>query len=204
MSKFSKFKIAVIFPYVLIVFGLIGFMASVAISVEKADLLAHPKADIFCNINPLYSCSSVITSKQSKLFGISNEVYGLGLFGGILAVGLSTLAAAKPKKWFWQMFALIMSVFSVMILYLWYQSIFKIGAICIFCTTVWFSGWTLTSALLTWCYDQKVFENLPSFTKPILAFTRRHAVKVWLFWILLLAGLTLKHFWYFYGPKLGF
>jgi uncharacterized membrane protein len=200
----KKLKIAVIFPYMLLIFGFTGLAASVVINVEKSELIQHPKAELLCNLNPLYSCSNVITSKHSKTLGISNEVYGLGLFGGIIAVGLMTLAGARPKKWFWQAFLAFMGLFMLTILYLWYQSIFVIGSICIFCTTVWLSAWTITMVLYTWAYDQKALSKLPKSLQPALAFKRKYAVYIWGGMILLFALIVVKHFWYFYGPHLGF
>lgn len=200
----QKIKIAVLFPYLLLVFGFTGLAASVTIAVEKAHLLQHPKVELVCDLNPLYSCGNVIMSPQSKTFGISNENYGIILFSGILAVGLMTLAGARPKKWFWQLFFGGMFAFALTILYLWHLSIYVIGSICLFCTSVWISAWTVCMVLFSWMYDEGLFKSLPQATQKPLAWVRQNSISFWLGWILLLAALTVKHFWYFYGPHLGF
>jgi len=200
----QKLAIAVIFPYILMFFGLVGLSASIIINTEKVDLIRHPKTVLACDLNPVYSCGNVIDSKRSKTFGIANELIGTALFSGIFAVGLMVLAGSKPKKWFWQLFFAAMLAFSVATLALWHESVYVIGSLCIFCSTVWFSGWAITVGLFTWIYDQKYFAKAQKDVAEVLAYARKYNFGVWLGIMLVLVAFTLKHFWYYYGPKLGF
>lgn len=200
----KKLKIAVAFPYLLLAFGITGLAASIAISVEKNDLLKHPKAVLVCDLNPVYSCSNVITSKQSTTLGISNEVFGLIMFTAVITVAVSVLAGSRPKRWFWRAFMGGMAFFSLSVVYLWYQSVYNIGSLCVLCSSVWFSGWAITAALFTWTYDQKVFAKSPKSLEIVLQYVRRNNLAFWAGCVLVLASLTLKHFWYYYGPHLGF
>ena len=200
----KKLKIGLIFPYLLVLFGAAGLVASTTINIEKTNLLQHPKTELFCDLNPVYSCGNVITSKQSKTFGVSNELYGMALFTAILTVGVMVLAGAKPKQWLWKLFMLGMIGFMVFVLYLWTQSVYVIGFLCILCTTVWVSGWTITAALYSWLYDQKLFTKVPNYLVQPLAWLRKYSVGVWLGLIVTLVVFTMKHFWYYYGRHLWF
>lgn len=200
----NKLKIAFIFPYILMFFGLSGLTASIIINTEKVEKIKHPKTVLACDLNPVYSCGNVIDSKRSKTLGIANELIGTAMFSGIFAVGLMTLAGSKPKKWFWQLFFFAMIAFSLATLFLWHESVYVIGSLCIFCSTVWFSGWAITMSLFSWLYDQKYFANAQKDVAEVLAYVRKYNVAVWLSVMLLLVAFTLKHFWYYYGPVLGF
>ena len=46
--------------------GVIGFVASLTLTVEKIDLLLNPSYVPSCNINPIVSCGSVMTTTTSE------------------------------------------------------------------------------------------------------------------------------------------
>lgn len=200
----DRLRISVIFPFIVTFFGFTGMAASVVINIEKEDLLLHPKTVLVCDLNPIYSCANVITSKQSKTLGISNELFGIAMFGGIAAVGMTLIAGAQPKKWFWQLFMGGMAAFTLTTVYLWYQSVYTIGSLCIFCSSVWFSGWAITTSLYAQTYDQLLYKKVPKELSSLLKWIRNNILLVWFCGILLLTLLTLKHFWYYYGPHFGF
>ena len=200
----QKIKIATLFPYLLLVFGFTGAGASVIISIEKQELLKHPKTVLACDLNPIYSCGNVIDSKRSALLGIPNELIGIMMFTGIFTVGLLLLAGAKPKEWFFKIFMAGMTLFSAMTIFLWHESVYVIGSLCIFCSSVWFSGWAITMALFTYTYDKGFYTKAQKDVAEVLAFIRKYNVAVWALTITILVAFTLNHFWYYYGPRLGF
>lgn len=200
----SKIKIATLFPFILIFFGLVGVAASIIINTEKVQLIRHPKTVLACDLNPIYSCGNVIDTTQSKTLGIANELIGLAIFSVITCVGVMVLAGSKPKKWFWLLFMASMCAFGAATLYLWYQSVYVIGSLCIFCSTLWLSGWAVTMSLFTWLYDQNYFAKAQKDIAEVLLYLRRYNIAVWCAVILVLIMFTLKHFWYYYGPHLGF
>jgi uncharacterized membrane protein len=191
------------FPLILIVFGFTGLLASSAISIEKVSLLKDPTAELVCNINPIYSCGNVINSKQSSVFGFSNELMGIAMFSAIITVGVLVISGSKLNPRIWKLFMLGMVGSMAFVLWFFYQSVYVIGSLCIFCSIVWFSTWTITTALFAWAYDQKLVA-IPKSLEKIIAVKRKYIITIWLVLILTLIALIIKHFWFFYGPKFGF
>src|SRR4051794_22828814 len=90
------------YPFILIVGGLLGLFAAFSLSLDEIKLLQNPNFHPICNLNPLLSCTSVISSKQASLLGpIPNPYLGLAAFAILVTVGVAMLAGARFKKWFW-------------------------------------------------------------------------------------------------------
>ncbi len=201
----KKLKINTIFPYILIVFGVIGLLSSATISYEKEQLLKNPETSLLCDINPIYSCGNIMRTEQSQIFGFSNEILGIITFSAIITVGVSMLAGAQFKKWFWNIFLLGMLGSMLFVLWFFYQSVYVIGSLCIFCSIVWFCMWTITTALFAWTIDNKQIGISTKLQKQLFfPAIRKDIVFTWFLLIVIFATLIIQHFWYFYGPKLGF
>ncbi len=192
------------FPYILIVMGAIGFLASATINVKKAHLLANPTADLGCNLNPVYSCGSVLSTPQAEIFGFSNELLGIGMFAAIVTLGVLLLAGGVFKAWLWRIYLLGMAGSMAFVFWFFYQSVYNINALCIFCSFVWFATWTVTVAGAAWTYDRGYWPTLPPALRRIAAWLRQRVLYVWLALIVLFAGLILHHFWYYYGQYFGY
>jgi len=202
-SKLKKNLIALkLFPVFLIVFGAVGLLASGAIAVEKEHLLKNPQTELICNLNPIYSCSNVFLSKQSQAFGVSNELLGIAIFAALITLGVIIFAGATMKKWLWYTYLAGMIGFMAMVVWFFGQSVYVIGSLCIFCSMVWFSAWTLTASGFAWIYDMGYLKSIKKMARP-LAFMRRNIISAWLVFLLLLIGLALNHFWYYYGQYFG-
>ena len=186
------------FPLVLLVFGLIGLAASIAIAAEKEHLLKNPGTELACNINPIYSCSNVFMSEQSHILGISNEYLGIAVFGALIAVGVVLFAGARLKRWFWQLFLLGMLGSMAVVFWFFYQSVYVIGSLCIFCSIVWFSTWTITVTGFSWIVDTKQIVIKKRYEK-LVSIVRKNAALIWFLLVLTFATLILHHFWYYYG-----
>jgi uncharacterized membrane protein len=186
------------FPYILIIFGLTGLAAALAFAAEKEHLLKNPGIELACNLNPVYSCSNVFLSPQAQIVGVSNEYFGIAIFGALITVGVVILAGATMKKWFWQLFILGMIGAMAVVFWFFYQSVYVIGSLCIFCSIVWLSTWTITVAGFSWMYDTKL---LPTSAVPqrIFKVIREYNVLIWFLLLFLFATLIVKHFWYYYG-----
>src|SRR5687768_15760046 len=93
-----------IYPGILVAGGAIGLLAAFQLTLEKMALLQDPSHTLSCDLNPLISCGSVITSVQSTAFGFPNTLLGIIGFAMVLTVGMALFAGANFKKWFWQLF----------------------------------------------------------------------------------------------------
>ena len=121
-------------PWLFIVIGAaVGALASFVQVVERISYGDNPVKALSCDINSVFSCSSVFDGWQSSVFGFSNAVMCLLFFGVILGVGLTGLFGSQVAKGL----RLALHFFSVFFLFFgaWYlqQSAFVIGALCIFC-----------------------------------------------------------------------
>lgn len=196
------YKHAKTFAVVLILFGLVGLVASVMISEEKLSLIRHPDQSLVCDLNPVYACGKIIDSGSSKLLGFSNEIIGIFMFTVLITTGVVLLADAKLKAWYWHFFLVGMLGFMGFVFYLFYQSVYVIGNLCVLCTTVWFAGWTITVRGFDWMYDQKLIRTNKK-NQHLLAYIRRNSIGIWLALIMVAVGLVISHFWYYYGQYFG-
>lgn len=192
------------FPLFVIIFSIIGLLASTAIAIEKIHLLEDPNAQLICSINPIYSCQSVILSDQASVFGFSNELIGIAFFGGVLALGLGVLAGARYKNWLHYLTWLGLAGSMGMVVWFFYQSVYNINALCIYCSIVWFATWTLFAGYSWWLLDRGIVK-LPKRLQLLAVFAaKKNTAAAWFLVIFLFAFLILNHFWYYYDQYFPF
>ncbi len=190
-----------VLPWLFIILGGIALLASLLLSIEVFNRLKNPNYVPICNLNPVISCISVADSGQSKLFGFPNYFLGIASFSAVVTVGAAMLAGARFKRWFWQALQVGMTLAFVFIIWLQFQSLYRIGALCLFCMITW-----ATVGPLFW---YTTLYNLgeghvktPSKFKPLVNFARRYHGEILLVWFLIIAGLILKRFWYYWSSLL--
>lgn len=133
-----------IFPYILIISGLVGISTSFLLTLDKIKLLENPSVELPCNINPLISCGPVINTWQAKiLFGIPNPMWGIIGFSAVFTIGVALLLGAVFDKRFWKLFTIGVSASAIFIHWLIFESIFEIGALCLYCMITWAFIWPL-------------------------------------------------------------
>lgn len=121
----------------LIVFGIIGWIAAFALTVEKFALLTDPQADISCDLSPLVQCSKNLVSWQGSLFGFPNPILGLSGWIAPIVVGAAILSGARFNRVFWLLFNLGLVGAIALVIFLISQSIFVIGTLCPWCMVTW-------------------------------------------------------------------
>lgn len=133
--------------YLVITLGaLVGLIASFLQLLEKLNLLKHPAASLYCNLNSVFNCSNILNAHQSSVFGFPNSLLCIILFTIALTAGLIGLTGGQIHKYlrfFFQFLALFTAGFGFW--YLW-QSIFNVGAICIFCVFCYLGVLVLNAA----------------------------------------------------------
>ena len=138
MVKLRKFKFKQVYPWVLVIGGIIGLFASSILTVEKMHVLANPDYRPSCSISPVVACSPVMNSWQASTFKFPNMFLGLAGFGMVWAVGMMLFAGAKNlKKWFWWCFQAGTTFGVLFITWLQIASIYDIKKLCIYCMVVW-------------------------------------------------------------------
>ncbi|WP_116410811.1 vitamin K epoxide reductase family protein [Subtercola boreus] len=121
----------------LVIAGLIGWIASFALTLEKIETLVNPNYVPSCNISVLVSCGPNMASPQGSLFGFPNPLIGVACFIAVIVVGVGILAGATFARWFWMLFNLGIVFALVFVIWLIGQSIFVLGTLCPYCMVVW-------------------------------------------------------------------
>jgi uncharacterized membrane protein len=76
-------------------------------------------------------------SEQAALFGFPNPLIGLAAYFAPILVGVAILAGAKFKPWFWNLFLVGVTLAMVFVHWLFTQSAYVIGSLCIYCMVAW-------------------------------------------------------------------
>lgn len=203
MDFFKNWRLERTLPWLLIICGGIALVCAFVISVEKVHLLEHPGAVLPCDLNPVISCGSVMQSAQSHIFGFPNPFVGMMAFPIVIATGALLLANIRLPRWWWLglQFGTIFGL--TFVHWLFFQSTYRIGALCPYCIVVWIM--TITIFWYVTLYNiQQGYVRLPASLQKAGNFVRRHHLDILLFWLLGIGALILHHFWYYYGDVLGF
>ena len=185
-------------PWLLIAGGIIAMIASIMLSIEVFNRLENPNYVPVCNLNPVLSCTSVADSSQSHLFGFPNYFIGIAGYAAVAAMGLATLAAPKLKRWFWLALQLGLTLSIVFLTWLQFQTLYRIGALCIFCMIVW--AVTIPMFWYTTLYNLRVGNiGTPKKLAGIIAFAQKYHLEIIILWFLVIVALILKRFWYYFG-----
>lgn len=196
----KRLPLAKFMPWLLVIGGFIGLICSFIIMFEKLELLNNPAYTPSCDLNPVISCGSVMASDQSNAFGFPNPIIGLISFPILITTGMVLLAGAQLKRWYWMGLELG-TIFGLgFVHWLFYQSVYTIGALCPYCIVVW--AVTITTFWYVTLYNiQLNFAHIPARLEKAAVFVRQHHADILVLWFLIIAGLILKHFWYYYGQS---
>lgn len=188
-------------PYILIICGIVGVYCSFVLSQDKIRLLENPSTSLSCSIDPILSCGNVISSDQGHAFGFPNPFLGLAGFAAIITIGVAIIAGGKFKRWFWLMLEVGLLFALGFVHWLFLQSVYNIGALCLYCMAVWTITITSFWYITLYNIDQKHIKLPKGKSQNIYAWVRRHHLDLLVLWLLIIAALILKHFWYYYGTK---
>lgn len=196
-SKLERFL-----PWLLVIGGLIALVAAFAIMYEKIQLAENPSYQLACDVNPIVSCGSVMQSDQANAFGFPNPIIGLVGFGVVITIGMALLAGARFKRWFWLGLQAGV-IFGVgFVHWLFYQSVYNIGALCPYCMVVWAMTIPIFWYVTLHNLRTDVIRLKGSLLLSIEAFLQRHHLDILAIWFLVIAGLIIHHFWYYFGTLL--
>jgi len=117
--------------------SLISFIVAMVIVYEKIAHLINPTVAPSCSINPLVSCTPVLASWQGSLLGVPNPIYGIVCFALLCIISFFAIFMKLPK-WVWLCTFIGVSLGFALVIWFVSQSLFVIGAICIYCTAIWF------------------------------------------------------------------
>jgi uncharacterized membrane protein len=117
--------------------GVAGLIASATLTVEKIELLLNPSYVPSCNINPIVSCGSVMTTPQASAFGFPNSLIGIAAFTVVTGSGVLAVAKVPLPRWYWVGLTIGTLAGTAFVHWLIFQSLYRIGALCPYCMVVW-------------------------------------------------------------------
>lgn len=132
----------------MLVSACLSLVASFVLSIDALRLAADPRADLSCNINAVVSCGTVGSSWQAHLFGFPNAFLGLVAEPVVITIAVASLGGVRFPRWFMFSAQVVYTAGVVFAYWLFYQSMFHIGALCPWCLLVTVST-TLVFTTLT-------------------------------------------------------
>ncbi|WP_434971438.1 vitamin K epoxide reductase family protein [Micromonospora peucetia] len=177
--------------WILTVGGLVGALAAFVLTVEKMALLKNPAYVPSCSINPVLSCGSIMSTSQAEVFGFANPLIGVATFPVVAATGAAILARTRLPRWWWLALQ-TGAVFGVgFVHWLFFQSLYRIGALCPYCMLVWVVMIVLFTYITLHNLDRRLLPVPRRLTDALL---RVHSAIPTL-WLLTFAALIGAQFW---------
>ena len=128
--------------------AVLSLTASFVLSIDAVRLAANPYAALSCNINSVVSCGTVANSWQASLLGFPNAFLGLVAEPVVITIAVAALGGVRFPRWFMFTAQIVYTVGVLFAYWLFYQSMFNIGALCPWCLLITVST-TLVFATLT-------------------------------------------------------
>jgi uncharacterized membrane protein len=125
------------FGFLLLATGVVGFVASGILVLERLELYKDSGHTTSCDINPWVSCGRVMKTWQSELFGFPNPLIGIAAFTIIITIALAILSGARFSRWYWLGLQGGVTLGMVFVAWLWSQALFEIYILCLYCMVVW-------------------------------------------------------------------
>lgn len=176
--------------------GGVGLAAAAVLLIERIELLEDPNYVPPCNISPILSCGSVMTTDQASLFGFPNPIIGVAAFPVVLTTAVVLVAGAQLARWYWNGLLVGATAGVVFVHWLMFQSLYRIGALCPYCMVVW--AVTIPIFWYTALRQARTSVAAGTGTGPaarVVGFaTEYHGVLLTL-WYLGIAGLITRRFW---------
>lgn len=194
----GKWNLNRVLPWLFLIAGTIAFLASLLLSVEVFNRLNNPGYIPVCSLSPILSCTSVADSWQSHVFGFPNYFIGIASYAALATIGTAMLAGARFKQWFWQAVQVGLTLAMIFVTWLQYESLYKIGSLCIFCMIVWAMTGPLFWYVTLFNLREGNIKTPTALEKPT-AFAQRHHADLLLLWFLIIVGLVLKRFWFYWS-----
>ena len=194
----NKSSLTRFIPYVLIICGIIGLLASFTLTYDKIQVLKNPGYNPPCNINPVLSCGSVMKTEQASLLGVPNTIFGLMGFTALTTFGFLMLSGAQFKKWIWQIAQVVSLIGVIFMHYLFFQGVYRINAICPWCFVTWMVTIPIFIYITAYNIENK-YITLPSgFIDKAGRFFTKNYINILLSWYTIILLILLSHFWYYW------
>lgn len=174
--------------------GVIGLVASMALTIEKFKILLDPHYVPPCNVNPVVSCGSVMTTPQASLLGFPNPLLGIIGFTVVTVTGVLAVAKVPLPQWYWIGLTVGTLIGATLVHWLIFQSLYRIGALCPYCMVVWAVTIPLLVVLVSIVF-RPALERGDSAVARVLYQWRWSIVTLWFTAVFLLIMVRFWDFW---------
>lgn len=130
----------------ILAFGLVGLLASFALSLDEIRVIQNPHAILTCSFNVILNCSTVMQTWQAHVFGFPNMLIGLMAFPVVITVALLGLSGVK-LRWFYLGANIGFFLGALFAYWLFFNSLYAIQVLCPWCLTVTLSTTLLLAAI---------------------------------------------------------
>jgi uncharacterized membrane protein len=178
------------YPYILIVGSVIGLLASFILTVDTIKFIENPNVSVLCNINPLISCTSIAKEWQSHVLGFPNSLLGILAFSMLFAIGIMLISGGRSKKPLWLLVNLGTTAAMLFVMWFFFESVYRIGALCLYCMITWAVSWPLFLYTTVWNYRENHFNFWPSF----FHFISKYHIQILIAWYAIILLLILFQF----------
>lgn len=179
----------------MLIFGIIGLIASFVLAVEEFHLLKDPTTTLSCSFNLVLNCSTVMQTWQASVFGFPNMFIGLMAFPVVIVVAALGLTKARLPRWFY-MYANLGYLLGVIFAYwLFFNSIYDIQVLCPWCLIVTFSTTILFATITSYNLRENVFNLSKATNQKVQVFMDKDLHKLFVAsWIVLMIALVFLKF----------
>lgn len=136
--------------------SVIGLLASFTLLRDTLEVARDPSFNPSCNINPILSCQSVMSSSQAEILGIPNPAFGIAAFTALFVFAVLVLARTSFASWIWKVGIAIATAGLLFTLYLYLTSITVLGTICPWCFVTWLVTVAIFWSLITYTLAAKI------------------------------------------------
>lgn len=197
----SYSTVARIIGWVLAVGGGIGTIAAFTLAVEKVKILQDPSYSPSCSISPILSCGSVMITDQAAAFGFPNPFIGVASFPVVTTLGVLVLAGVRPPRWVW-LGLQAGTLFGILFVHwLFFQSVYRIGALCPYCMVVWVAMITIFWYTTLYNLSERHLPVPARARGAVDTLVRYHTVVLTL-WFLVITALIGEAFWFYWRTLL--
>ena len=137
LARLNRIRHANVWIYsTMLVSSCLSLIASFVLSKEAVTLAANPNASLSCDINAVISCGTVGSAWQSHVFGFPNAFLGLIAEPVVITLAVASLAGVRFPRGFMFAAQVVYTLGLIFAYWLFYQSMFHIGALCPWCLLV--------------------------------------------------------------------
>lgn len=178
--------------------GLAGLLASFTLTAEKFKYLSDRSYVPSCNVNPILSCGSVMTTPQASLFGLPNSLLGIVAFTVVMVSGVLAVAQVVLPQWYWVSLTAGSVVGVVFVHWLIGQSLYEIGALCPYCMVIWVVTVSLFVVVASIAL-RPMLENRENGVRAVVATLYRWRWSITTLWFTAMFLLILARFWSYWS-----